>query len=404
MPPTPRRRPGSSGKSPRRPQVAGRPRPGSEEGDTPRPSPRPRQAPAEHEETQAPASQQAQDAAAGHSEVAGAQQESPAQQPDDEGEPEGADYAERGSEPPIDDGEASAAEQASAAGLAEPGAGQPDAGQPDAGRLQEEIPHTSPVADLPDTEAGTSTRPGAEPGPDSEGTGDPSASSLRDSAGGDVDGSDGTHEGGRDAGEGDGEPHARRSVSYRALAIGCAAGALGLIGLAGFFGYQYNQASAATDNKALIDASATAEVQDAVSAAVETLLSYDYNNIEETEQAANDLLVNEDVRETYNSLYEEVKRVAPEQEMVLETTVSRIGVMELSDDEARLLVLVDQSATREGEEEGNVGGSQLSVGAQRTDGEWKISDLDTYVDPEEQAPGDGGQPPDPDAEQQPEEE
>ncbi len=144
------------------------------------------------------------------------------------------------------------------------------------------------------------------------------------------------------------------------------------------FAFQYFGVQNSMANKAMVDPAATVNVKQDVTAAVETIFSYDYEAIEKTEQAADDLLITDEVRDVYNALYGEVKRNAPEQKIILTTKVSRIAVIDLSDDSARLLVFVDQSAVRQGEEEPSVGGSQLTVTAQRVDGKWKIADLDAY--------------------------
>ncbi|MGH3948578.1 MAG: hypothetical protein ACRDSE_05575 [Pseudonocardiaceae bacterium] len=191
-------------------------------------------------------------------------------------------------------------------------------------------------------------------------------------------------------------PRSQKPYSALAGVFGVLAVVLAVV--AGFLGYQYFNTLSVTSNLAMVDPAATANVKQEVSAAVETLFSYDYKNIEKTEQAANDLLANEEVRNTYNGLMGEVKRNAPKQQLIVTTQVSRIAVIDLSDDTARLLVFVDQSAQRGGQEEPSAAGGQLTVSAQKVDGTWKITGLDAYEDRGERQPRD--QQPQPEGDQQ----
>lgn len=151
-----------------------------------------------------------------------------------------------------------------------------------------------------------------------------------------------------------------------------------LISAAAFFGLQYFEAQKVLANKALVDEEATVDVKREMTAAVETLFSYDYKNIRKTEQAANGILANDKVRGIYNALLSEVKRDAPDQKLIVSSQVSRIAVIELNDDTARLLVFVNQSATRKDNNDPNIDGGQLTVTAERLDGKWMVSHLNAY--------------------------
>lgn len=174
--------------------------------------------------------------------------------------------------------------------------------------------------------------------------------------------------------------------------------ALVLAGAAVFFKVMDNKASSAYGNSALIDAAKTAQAQEQVKTGVESLLSYDFNDIAKTEQAANDLLATDAVRNQYNTVFAEVKRLAPEQQMVVTCTVSRAAVTMLEEDRAKVLLFVDQTATRAAPEAGTtVGGSQLSVNAELRDGKWKFTNLETFTDgltpaEQQQAPAPGQAP------------
>ncbi|OXM66404.1 hypothetical protein [Amycolatopsis vastitatis] len=169
------------------------------------------------------------------------------------------------------------------------------------------------------------------------------------------------------------------------------AGALVLValilgGLAFWFRTEEVKISSATSNTALLDVAKTAQVKDAVSKAAEALFSYDFNNIKKTEDAANDLLANDDVRNKYNSLMGEVKRLAPAQKMIVTCKVTRAAVIMLNGDLAKVMVFVDQTSTRTDTKKTTAGTAQLHLNAQLQGDKWKITDMDTYNAPKVPAP------------------
>ncbi len=133
-----------------------------------------------------------------------------------------------------------------------------------------------------------------------------------------------------------------------------------------------NEGAAA--NRALVDQAATSQVKGQITDAVETLFSYDYANTAETEQAAKKLLTGKAV-EQYDKLFETVKAQAPEQKLVLTTTVRAAGVTRLQGDRAEVLLFVDQNATRTDTGQSNVGPAQLTVSAEKHGDQWKISGI-----------------------------
>jgi len=164
------------------------------------------------------------------------------------------------------------------------------------------------------------------------------------------------------------------------------AGALVLValilgGLAFWFKSEEVAVSQATSNTALLDVAKTAQVKDAVSKAAEALFSYDFNNIKKTEDAANDLLANDDVKNKYNSLMGEVKRLAPAQKMIVTCKVTRAAVIMLNGDLAKVMVFVDQTSTRTDTKKTTAGTAQLHLNAQLQGDKWKITDMDTYNAP-----------------------
>ncbi|WP_370946409.1 hypothetical protein AB5J62_02155 [Amycolatopsis sp. cg5] len=159
-----------------------------------------------------------------------------------------------------------------------------------------------------------------------------------------------------------------------------------LAGAAVLFRIQDSEISSATGNTALLDVARTAQVKDQVSKAAEALFSYDFNNIAKTENAAKDLLVTDGVRDKYTKLMGEVKRLAPQQKMVVTCTVTRSAVIMLNGDLAKVMVFIDQSSTRTDTKATTAGSAQLHLNAQLQGDKWKITDMDTYVAPQAQTP------------------
>ena len=146
--------------------------------------------------------------------------------------------------------------------------------------------------------------------------------------------------------------------------------------LAVVFGFL--QYSARTDgpaaNEALVNAPATAEVTGQVNDAVAKIFSYDFADTAKTERAAQDLLVGQAVDE-YNRLFATVKQLAPQQKLVVTTTVKSSGVTRLQGDRAEVLLFVDQQAVRTDSGQTNVGPAQISIGAEKQGDRWKISNI-----------------------------
>jgi Mce-associated membrane protein len=164
------------------------------------------------------------------------------------------------------------------------------------------------------------------------------------------------------------------------------AGVLVVVGLllaagAVIFKIQADDVSRSTNNTALLDVARTAQVKDQVSKATEALFSYDYNNIAKTETAAADRLVNDEVRGKYNLLMGEVKRLAPQQKMVVTCKVTRSAVIRLEGDRADVMVFVDQSSTRADTNKTTAGSAQLHLNAELQGDKWKITAMNTYAAP-----------------------
>ncbi len=163
----------------------------------------------------------------------------------------------------------------------------------------------------------------------------------------------------------------------RRLTAFFAAAAVVLAGLGGWFLLEANSLrdSSSTANTALVDTGRTAEVSAAVSNALNQVFSYSYDKTEVTEQAAADLLRGAAL-DTYYRLFAQVREQAPAQKLVLTTRVVSSAVQYLEGDRARLLVFLDQSATRADADTSNAAAAQLSVTVKREGDRWVITDLE----------------------------
>ncbi|MER7083728.1 hypothetical protein, partial [Saccharopolyspora kobensis] len=149
-----------------------------------------------------------------------------------------------------------------------------------------------------------------------------------------------------------------------------------LIGLAGWFGFEAYSAryTGAAANEAMVSAGATSEVSGQVSDAVEKLFSYDFNDTAKTEAAAKELLTGAAVQR-YEELFAVVKQQAPQQQLIVTTTVKERSVTRLQGDRAELLLFVDQHARRANAPGENAGPAQISVSAEKQGDAWKISQI-----------------------------
>jgi Mce-associated membrane protein len=172
----------------------------------------------------------------------------------------------------------------------------------------------------------------------------------------------------------DREPRRQRTLL---LPIALAVVAVLIGTLATWFGVQWSHARGTVANTALVDTAGTAEVSGQVVTAVNTVLSYNYTNMQKTETAVQRLLTGKALCQ-YNLLYKVVKQQAPSQKLVLTTTVQAKGVEMLQGDTARVLLLVQQTDTRASTNQTSTSQSMIAVNTVKQGGAWKISNIDTF--------------------------
>ncbi|MFG2090904.1 MULTISPECIES: hypothetical protein [unclassified Spirillospora] len=126
-------------------------------------------------------------------------------------------------------------------------------------------------------------------------------------------------------------------------------------------------------NRALLDKAATEKVVADVSAKIARIFTYVYTDPAATERAAKEVLTGDATGE-YHKLFGLVKKNAPLMKLSLTTKVAKAGLIKLTDGTAVLLVMLDQTTTRDGKRTGPPIAAQLIVTA-RNDNGWRISDL-----------------------------
>lgn len=151
------------------------------------------------------------------------------------------------------------------------------------------------------------------------------------------------------------------------------------LGLAAWFRGETNQmgGSGATSNEALVDAGATAQVSQQVSAAVQRVYSYDFSRLDADEKAANEVITGPFVQ-NFRQQFARIRELAPPQQAVVVATVPAAAVKVLDGDQAVVMVFIDQQARQGGQAKPLLATGRLSVTAHRVNGSWKIANVESF--------------------------
>ncbi len=154
-----------------------------------------------------------------------------------------------------------------------------------------------------------------------------------------------------------------------------------LVGLGLWFRHQ---AGDVRYNQALVDSAGTTEVAGQTREAVEKAFSYNFADVGATEKAANELLVGK-AQCQYNAIFDPVRKLAPEQKLVVTVKAVSTGVTSLDDDRATVLLFLDQVALRTTDNQSSGGIAMMRVGAQKVDGRWKVDNMEMFGQAGDQA-------------------
>jgi Mce-associated membrane protein len=164
-----------------------------------------------------------------------------------------------------------------------------------------------------------------------------------------------------------------------AIVLAVVAAALG--GLAFFFrGEAQDLTSGDNANTALTDSAATSQIKGQLTTAIKQTFSYNYTDLDSTEKAVKENLVGKALCE-YNLLFGEVKEYAPQQKIVLDTTVRELALVRIDGDRAEALVYIDQLSTRVDVNKTVAVGGQFAVQAAKQGDHWKITSFDMFGQP-----------------------
>jgi Mce-associated membrane protein len=234
------------------------------------------------------------------------------------------------------------------------------------------------------TAASNGTTPGQAPGPAEPAAAAPTGNSdtVKSEVAQPADEQSEVAQPGDEQSEASAEPAETKPRGRPGWRIAAALGAVTVV-LAGFGVWATLHASslrsnaAAQANTALTDGAATATVRREISAAVNTIFSYNYADTAATSRAAQRVLTGPAVRQ-YNTLFALVTKNAPAQKLVVTTKVTNSGVELLNGNRARLLVFANQQDTRAGTGQSSYAGAMFAVTALRQGGRWKIENIDTF--------------------------
>lgn len=132
--------------------------------------------------------------------------------------------------------------------------------------------------------------------------------------------------------------------------------------------------SAAAQNDALVERSTTEEVVEQVSDALAKVYSYDFARLDENERSGREVVTGEFAAE-FVALFQQVKAVAPAQRTVVTAKVTAAAVKDLDGSRATILVFLDRQVRRGDGVAQTIAAERLSVGTQRVDGRWLISNV-----------------------------
>ena len=155
-----------------------------------------------------------------------------------------------------------------------------------------------------------------------------------------------------------------------------------LTGLAVWFRGEANSRSegADTHNQALTDTARASEIMGQLRGAIEKTFSYNYTDLDSTANAVKDNLAGTALCE-YDLLFAQIKKLAPEQKIVITARVRELGITRLEGNQATVLVFLDQTSTRADQNQTSGSGAQFAVKAELRDDQWKIIQFDMLGQP-----------------------
>ena len=123
-------------------------------------------------------------------------------------------------------------------------------------------------------------------------------------------------------------------------------------------------------------AESTSEAQSSAERAVVTILSYDYREMDQDQEAAGDLMT-DSYRAKYDALFEQLKANAPELEVVVSCEVVASGIVRSGEDRVQVLVFVNRPTERADLTAPRTYRDQVRLTMERSGDDWLVDDMQT---------------------------
>jgi len=133
------------------------------------------------------------------------------------------------------------------------------------------------------------------------------------------------------------------------------------------------------DNLAVVDQEATADLLERADSVIEQVFSYSYEKLDERDQLLAELTT-EEFREDQDALFAEIEAEAPTRQLTVTCTVADSAAQWLTDDEADVLVFLDQKSVSRADAQENAAGAMLLASFEMSGGEWLLAAVDTFED------------------------
>lgn len=116
--------------------------------------------------------------------------------------------------------------------------------------------------------------------------------------------------------------------------------------------------------------------QSSAESATAAILSYDYRNLDRSEQAAESAMT-ATYRSKYAKLFQQIKANAPTTQTVVTTNVVDSSIVRADQDRVQVLVLVDRPTTNKLQTTPLVYQDHVTVTMERVGGDWLVDDMTT---------------------------
>jgi Mce-associated membrane protein len=133
-------------------------------------------------------------------------------------------------------------------------------------------------------------------------------------------------------------------------------------------------AAGLADNLAFLDAPRTQSAVDQATSALTTVLSYEYRTLDANAELAKQKGTDQYVQQ-HTELLNKARATATKQKQTVATKVVGVGVRDLTEGSARLLVFLDQTTTRGDTNKAATVGFAAVVDLKLLDGQWKLDSV-----------------------------